>query len=166
MEAHENVNTQNKTTEIPNSDRIKADATEVMENAKTAGRQQFESGKQTAVSQADKVADVIERASSELREKNLQTLADYTSELGSAIKNFSDGLQNRTVDDLVTDIRDIARRNPTAFILGSVVIGIGISRFFKASAERREHSSLRAADMNDRPSCGVEQPYVGEGEYE
>jgi hypothetical protein len=42
------------------------------------------------------------------------------------------------VDELVTDIRDTVRRNPTAFILGIVIIGIGISRFFKASAERRQ----------------------------
>jgi len=107
--------------------------------AKNIGREQIESGKQTAASQAEKVANVIEQAASQLKEKNLRTVADYTSEIKATIKNFSDNLKNRSMDELVTDIRDMVRRNPTAFILGSVVIGIGISRFFKPSAERRQH---------------------------
>ena len=81
----------------------------------------------------------MEQAASQLTETSLRTFADYTSELKATIKNFCDSLQNRSVDELVTDIRDVLRRNLTAFILGSVIIGIGISRFFKASAERRQH---------------------------
>lgn len=131
--------TEGTTTEIPNKEQITADASEVVEKAKNIGREQIESGKQTAASQAEKVANVIEQAASQLKKKNLRTVADYTSEIKATIKNFSDNLKNRSVDELVTDIRDMVRRNPTAFILGSVVIGIGISRFFKASAERRQH---------------------------
>jgi gas vesicle protein len=128
-----NQNIESTPTDFSNRDKVRSDALEVMDKAKTVGREQLESGKQTTASQAEKIADVIEHASSRLEENNLQTLADYASEIGTTIKNFSEGLHNRSVDDLVVDIRDIARRNPTAFLLGSIVIGVGISRFFKAS---------------------------------
>jgi uncharacterized phage infection (PIP) family protein YhgE len=161
MENNPNVSKQSTTK--PNVDRVKSDATEVMDKAKSAGREQLESGKQAAATQAEKVAGVIEQASSQLKESNLHTLADYTTELAAGIKNFSEGLQNRSVDELITDIRDMARRNPTAFILGSVVVGIGISRFFKASAERRQQTSYRETQTRDRQ---YNEPDPSFGDYE
>ena len=152
MENKQSVSTERTTTEIPSTEKVKADASEVVEKAKSIGREQLESGKRTAANQAEKVANVIDHAAFQLKENNLQTLADYTSEIGATIKNFSDGLQNRTVDDLITDIRDMARRNPTAFILGSVVIGIGISRFFKASGERRQRGDSDSHSYSNRES--------------
>jgi gas vesicle protein len=152
-----NQNMESTTSDFPNRDKIRSDAVEVMDKAKTAGREQLESGKQTTASHAEKIADVIEHASSQLKENNLQTLADYASELGTTIKNFSEGLHNRSVDELVLEIREIARRNPTAFLLGSIVIGVGISRFFKASAERRHEPNLKNSDIVDKSSY---EPYV------
>ena len=154
-----NQNMESTTSDFLNRDKIRSDAVEVMDKAKTVGREQLESGKQTTASQAEKIADVIEHASSRLKENNLQTLADYASEIGTTIKNFSEGLHNRSVDDLVVDIREIARRNPTAFLLGSIVIGVGISRFFKASAERRHEPNLKDSKILDKSSY---EPYVSE----
>ena len=154
-----NQNMESTTSDFPNRDKIRSDAVEVMDKAKTAGREQLESGKQTTASQAEKIADVIEHASSQLKENNLQTLAGYASELGTTIKNFSEGLHNRSVDELLLEIREIARRNPTAFLLGSIVIGVGISRFFKASAERRHEPNLQNSETVDKPSY---EPYVSE----
>ena len=161
MENNQSVNTERNTTETPSTERVKADASEVVDKAKSIGREQLEAGKRTAANQAEKVANVIEQAASQLKKNNLRSLADYTSEIGATIKNFSDGLQNRTVDDLVTDIRDMARRNPTAFILGSVVIGIGISRFFKASGERQQQSYK---DNHSKNRTSETEQYVGEYE--
>lgn len=160
MENNQSVNTERNTSEIPSTEKVKADAIEVIDKAKSLGREQLESGRDTAAGQAEKVANVIQQAASQLKENNLRSLADYTSEIGTTIKSFSDRLQNRSVDELVTDIRDMARRNPTAFVLGSVVIGIGISRFFKASAERR-HEGSNDVDSGNRVSEN-ERAYVEE----
>ena len=67
------------------------------------------------------------------------------------------------VDELIIDIRDMARRNPTAFILGSVVVGIGISRFFKASAERRQQIRSGETQTRDRQ---YNDPDPSFGDYE
>ena len=158
MDQNRSLGTERAASKMPSKDKVKADVSEVVDKAKSIGREQVESGKQAAASQTEKVVNVIEQAASQLRDSNLRTLADYTSEIGSSIKSFSDGLQNRSVDELVSDIRDMARRNPTAFILGSVVLGIGISRFFKASAERRQQPN------SENRVSRIEEDYVGEYE--
>jgi hypothetical protein len=141
-ERHEAIDTTQR--QLPDRERVKSDAAEVLGKTKEAGQQQLESGRQAAVNQAEKVAAVIEEASSQFKQNDLQTLANYASEIGSTIKGFSENLHNRSIDDLVKDIQGIARRNPTALLLGSVAIGVAISRFFKASAERQHGTSRRS----------------------
>ena len=129
--------------QLPNRERVKSDAAEVLGKAKEAGQQHLESGKQAAVNEAEKVAAVMEEASSKFRQNDLQTLADYASEIGLTIKTFADDLRHRSVDDLLKDTQALARRNPTAFLLGSVAIGVAISRFFKASAKRQHGTDIK-----------------------
>ena len=96
MENNQSVSTQGTegtTTELLNKEQIKVDASHVVEKATNIGREQAELGKQTAASQAEKVANVIEQAATQLKEKNLRTLADYTSEIKATIKNFSDNFK-------------------------------------------------------------------------
>ena len=72
--------TERTTTEIPNKEQIKADASGVVHKAKNIGREQIESGKQTAASQAEQFPN--------------------------------DSLQNRSVHELVTHIRDMVGLHP------------------------------------------------------
>ncbi len=128
------ANEQETQSRLPEREKLKSDTAEVVDKAKNAGQQQLESGKQTAAAQAEKVAAVLDQASSQFREEDLPKFAEYASEIGSTIKNFADNLHNRSIDDLINDTRTIARRNPTMFVLGSIAIGVAVSRFLKASA--------------------------------
>jgi hypothetical protein len=123
---------------IPDREQLKSDTSEVMDKAKHAGQQRLDSGKQTAAAQVQKVAGVFDQASSQFRQEDLPKFAEYASEIGSTIKNFADNLQNRSIDDLVNDTRAFARRNPTMFLLGSIAIGVAVSRFLKASATHQQ----------------------------
>jgi hypothetical protein len=114
--------------DFPNRDKIRSDVGEVIDKAKNAGREKLESGKQATASQAEKIAEVVDNAASQLKENNLQTLADFASELGTTIKNFSEGLHNRSIDDLLVDIRQIAGETLSLFFwavwsLGSAFLG-------------------------------------------
>ena len=61
-------NMESTTSNFPNRDKIRSDAVEVTDKAKTAGREQLESGKQTTASQAEKIADVIDHGKGLARE--------------------------------------------------------------------------------------------------
>jgi hypothetical protein len=155
MATEQNIMPDSKKSQIPERDRLKSDAAEVMEKAKDAGQQRLETGKQTAAEQAEKVAGVVEQASTQFRQSDLQSLADYAGQVGTSIKSLSEDLRNRSIDDLLKDTQALARRNPTIFLLGSVALGVAISRFFKASAERQHeshNSSTRAASGLARES--------------
>jgi hypothetical protein len=45
----------------------------------------------------------------------------------------------------------MAKRNPTAFVLGSVAIGVAVARFAKASGGRRQ---TRTEEFYSEPSYG------------
>jgi hypothetical protein len=136
MASKENIATDETRSQLPGSGKLKSDAVEVIETAKDAGRQRLETGKKRAADQAEKVAGVIEQASAQLQESDLGSLADYAGQVASTVKSLSDNLRNRSIDDLLKDTQSLARRNPTLFLLGSVALGVAISRFLKASAER------------------------------
>ena len=71
-----NQNIESTAPDFPNRDKVRSDAVEVMDKAKTAGREQLESGKQTTASQAEKIADVIEHASSGKQPANPSRLCE------------------------------------------------------------------------------------------
>jgi hypothetical protein len=152
--------TSDAASELPNREKLKSDAAEVMQTAKDAGQQRLETGKKTAAEQADKVADVLEEASSRLQDSDLQSFAHYADQIASGVKTVSDTLRNRSIDDLLKDTQTVARRNPTLFFLGSVAVGIAFSRFLKASGERQHENyqssaatrSMGASDLPREPA--------------
>jgi hypothetical protein len=141
---------------VPDRDTLKSDAAELMGKAKDAGKEQSELGKQTVASQAEKLSAVVEQTSAQLKENDLQTLAEYAGDLGSAIKSFSENLRNRTVEDLLNDTRALAKNNPTAFLAGSLIVGVAVGRFFKASAYRpRQYSKGADSDVTPNREQGA-----------
>ncbi len=82
------------------------------------------------------LAGVVDRVSEELKSQNQESLADYAGQLAGSMKDFAESLRQRNLDELVKDTQQLARNNPTLFLMGSVAVGIALSRFLKASAER------------------------------
>jgi hypothetical protein len=139
-------------SQLPDKEELKSDVTKAIETAKDAGRQRLDTGKERAAEQVEKVAGVMEQASAQLKESDLGSLADYAGQVASTIKSVSDNLRNRSIDNFLKDTQSLARRNPTLFLLGSVAIGVAISRFLKASAERQDEmyeSSAATRAMDD-----------------
>jgi hypothetical protein len=148
---------QNRKSEMPDRQQLKSDAAEVIEKAQSAGQQKLESGKETAAEQAEKIAGVIDEASKQLSQTNLESLAEYTNQFGSNIKNFADQLRSRNIDDLLPDAHTMARRNPGVFLLGSVAVGFAISRFLKATSDRSAESH-KGSEPEGGKVLGVREP--------
>lgn len=116
--------------------KVKSEAAAVAQDVKRQGSEQFEARKHTAADQTEKLAGVVDRVSEELRGQDQESLADYAGQLAGSMKNFAESLRQRNLDELVKDTQQLARSNPTLFVMGSVAIGIALSRFLKASADR------------------------------
>lgn len=99
------------------------------ERAKGAG----ESGKARAAEEIDRLSHAADAAAEAYEQDGGDGIARYAHSLSESMSQFADRLRERSVEDLAADARRIARDNPTAFLLGSVAVGVGLSRFFKAS---------------------------------
>jgi hypothetical protein len=111
--------------------------TGITDRIKQDGKQKIESTKRTAADQIDQVAQALTRAGEELGQSQ-PTLANYASQFATNVSSFATRLRDGNMDDLVTDARELARRNPGLFLLGGVALGFAVSRFLKASAEQAQ----------------------------
>lgn len=89
--------------------------------------------KETATETLGAFANAIRHAGDELAQQD-QSLA------GRVVKQAADGLEHlsRTVsekrpEELLDSVREFGRRNPTAFIAGSVLLGVALGRFARSS---------------------------------
>lgn len=115
----------------------KQKARELADQAAQRAKSEAETRKAGAAGQVDQVASAVERAAEELD----PTLSRYASDLASSMHGIAGRLRDRSVDQLADDVRQLARQNPTLFVLGSIGVGLALSRFLKASPRRPHPAS-------------------------
>lgn len=140
-------------------DETKKMASDMAEDAKRHDREKLDSGKQVAANQTEKLADVVQRAAHELRDGEQQSLADYAGQLAGGMRTLAENLRSKSIDELLTDTQELARKNPAMFFIGTVALGVAVSRFLKASGERKQASN---EDRNYRSIDPAVQPVVFE----
>ena len=86
------------------------------------------------------IANVFRNAGNELRTEN-EALASYVDMASDQLRRFADQIREKGVADMMDDVHNFARRRPALFIGGAFLIGLGIARFLKSSAERDAYES-------------------------
>lgn len=81
---------------------------------------------------------------STLTEHN-ETLGHYATELAEWLQSFNEQIKTKSLDELASDAKRLAKDNPALFILGAVTIGAIGARFFRAS-------DTTNSQMSDSPS--------------
>lgn len=138
--------------------KIKEDARDAKLEVGAKAREKAEAGKHRLVDEADNLSDAIDAAASNLDDHDREGLARYARELSSNLANAAGQLEGRSVDELANDAKRLARNNPALFMLGSIAVGFGLSRFFKASAERDHTTETYATSTAPRGGNGREMP--------
>ena len=143
---NQDKNTAGTTSDTFSKDRLRSDAeagkgklAELAESAASAGKAQLDSGLGQAAGQVEGVARVIDETAARLRNENHEGLAAYASQVAGSIENIANRLRNSSVDELATEARQLARSNPALFLLGSVAVGFGLTRFLKASSRIQDY---------------------------
>lgn len=104
--------------------------------AETHGKEQLGKTAEMAASQVDRATGTVEAVADTLRDQELDSLAGYANGLAGTMQQASDRLRERTGEEIIHDITQLARRNPAVFVIGAAVAGFVAARFIKASAER------------------------------
>ena len=137
-----------KNAAMPDREKVKTDAAEVVEKSAECGEakdgdRQDDGSRRGGIG----IAWRDEQASKQLKENELGTLATL-NQIGSSIKSFSDQLRNRNVDDILSDVQKIARRNPTRVFPGQHCGWLCGIEILKASADRdNEHYETHSGDQ-------------------
>lgn len=109
-------------------------AVEMKNAAKAKVKEGTDNAKRAVTSTVSHGSEALGRAADTLRDQGEETLAKTTTSIATGLSEYAERLEKRSTEDLIQDLARLARQNPTIFVLGSVGIGIALSRFFKASA--------------------------------
>lgn len=134
-------------------------AGDVWNEAKKAGADAAQEARRRAEAQGERLkegvgdelnafAEAVKSASDTLAERRPGVTADIFGQAATGLHDIAEALQRRSTGDIVSAIRDFGRRNPTAFIAGSVLAGVALGRF--AGSSRESGSTGDSARTTDR----------------
>lgn len=108
------------------------------------------------------IADVIRNATNDLRGEN-EALASYVDLASDQMKAFAEQIRQRGVTEMIDDVGQFARRRPALFIGGAFLVGLGIARFLKSTAEQGDDRNYHGFSSVDPMTAGTGSPsYSGD----
>jgi hypothetical protein len=127
--------------------------------ARDRGMEQLEGVKGQLAEGAERVADAVDRTAADLEGEGDETVSAFGRSLSGLMRQLAGGLRERDIERFSAELAVLARRNPAVFLAGSVALGFGIARFFKARAPqaRLSEDSRPRADSRLRADHGGER---------
>ncbi len=116
---------------------IKQGAQSLAQEAREKAGETAEQQKGAVSSLIGDIAEAVNSAAGELGSRDHSAAAQYANAIGSGLTNISQTLDKKSVGEIVSDVTEFARRNPAAYIGGSMLIGIALARFAVASPPSR-----------------------------
>jgi len=102
----------------------------------------------------DNLAMAANRAAMEF-DSNIPQAANYIRQAADQIDTVANAIRNRDVGDLVGEVQAFARRQPTLFFGGAVVLGFAALRFFKSSTEQSQTNGERGFSSSGLSNSGM-----------
>lgn len=116
------------------SDQAKAEAAGLLGQAKDRAEDLVEDGKTAGAAHATGLARAIQHAADEL-EGSSPDIARHVRAAGDSIKGIAEAMRERSAGQLLEDVSDFARRQPTLFFGAAAMAGFALVRFARSSAE-------------------------------
>lgn len=123
-------------------EKVSETASVAKEQAKRAATQVTEQAKSTVDTRMTEVATEIGSVASAVRQTSYdigsenQTVARYGEKIAEQLEGISSYLNEKGVEDVLTDLQDFARRKPAVFLGGAFMLGMVVGRFVRSSGER------------------------------
>jgi len=142
---------------------VKQEAASFAESAKDKAIGQVEQKKQTATQTLSDFANAVRKASDELAQHDQSMAAGVVKQAADGLEGLSRSVSGKRPEELLDAVRDFGRSNPTAFIAGSVLLGLAIGRFARSSepdspgqgAQAGASTYIGSADFGSGPRGGA-----------
>lgn len=116
------------------SDGIVKLKSEAGDRARTAADQ----GKAKATGALDEIVAMLNDAAGQVDEKLGEQYGQYARSAADQVQGFSSALNDRTVDELLDDARELVRKSPTAALGIAAAIGFAAARLVSAGLDNRD----------------------------
>jgi hypothetical protein len=110
-------------------------ASAATERAKSRARDFAEQQKSAGADQVGGVAHAMEAAADQLQGQ-MPLAAEYIEEVAGRLNTMASTIRERSIDDMLGNVAEFARKQPALFFAGAVATGFALSRFAKSSANR------------------------------
>jgi phosphoribosyl-ATP pyrophosphohydrolase len=137
--------------------RVKEEAAEVVDEASRQASSFISEQRDSIMQQLGSLGEVLRESAASLRERQATGIASLASQAADSVEQFSDGLEEQELRDMIDSVQNWARRHPAIFLGGCFIGGLLVARFFKSSADMlddapaRRRRSRRAVGRAHRP---------------
>jgi hypothetical protein len=113
---------------------VKQEAASFAADAKDKAIERVEQRKEMATQTLGEFANAIRKAGDELAEGDQSMAGRVVRQAADGLEGLARSMSDKRPEEMLDAVRDFGRRNPTAFIAGSVLAGLAIGRFLKSSS--------------------------------
>lgn len=124
-----------------NDSRTHHTADDLREQATAEAGARADALRESTADKADTLADSVDAAARELSQDDIGNMSGYVSDIADQLRNVSGTLREKSGDELLHDVGQLAREKPAVFLAGAVAIGFGLGRFARSS--QRPHHGER-----------------------
>lgn len=110
-------------------------AKEVTSEAGEKVRASMNEQKAAGADYVSNIAGVIRRAAAEF-DNDIPQAGQYIRKAAEQLDGVSDAIRQRNMSEIVSNVQDFARRQPTAFLGAAMLFGFAAVRFLKSSSSQ------------------------------
>lgn len=162
------VETQQKVSEATSiaKEQAKRAAAQVSDQAKTT----VDTRMSDVAQEVGSVAEAVRQTTYEIGGES-ETIARYGERIADQLETVSSYLNEKGVEDVLTDIQDFARRQPAVFLGGAFMLGMVVGRFMRSSSANVSNLHYRenidaGYTSNTSSSAYGHNAYQGQNRYQ
>lgn len=126
-----------------------------VDDIKASGEEKVEHYRGAAADKVDSLGESVRAAASEFDDNGLEEqFSQQLDNLAKGMGTLSSALRDKSGDEILRDVRRIAREHPALFLSGSVALGVAAARFAGASS-KSSRNTRSAAEKNHSSAADV-----------
>lgn len=112
---------------------VKEEAASFAADARTKAAETIDQKKETASRTLGDFANAVRKAGDELAQSDQSMATQFVRQAADGLESFARSVADKRPEEMLDTVRDFGRRNPMAFVAGSVLAGFAIGRLLRSS---------------------------------
>ena len=123
---------------------------EFVDAVRSAAESLLEERKRQVAERVGGIAEALHSAAHSLENSQNTLIASYVGETADWVEDIFRQVRDRRWNEIVSDVEDLARRQPTLFVLGAMATGFLVGRFLWSTTSEQRQASEVARELSQR----------------